>query len=95
MADKKTTLFELHMHGDAQLGPGILGGSSEEEREGMDAGEDVESEESSGGSRIPRFVMALVALVVISVAVRKIRGMRGGSGGEPIEVEKEDVKASA
>ena len=99
MADKKTTLFEFHMHGNPQFGPKVFGSSNEtdeEEREmGTETDEEMGADESSGGSRIPKLVMALIALAVISFGVRKLKGMGSGDGGEAIDVETDDLTASA
>lgn len=97
MVEKKTTLFELHMHGDAQFGPSIIGGGgAAEESETVESESEMETSETSG-SRIPRVVMAVVAIALISFAARKARQMMGQKAdlGESIEVENEDLEATA
>lgn len=70
MADNRRTLFELHTHGDVQIGPaglpglGPLYGETEED----------ESEDESGGrSKLVPIVLGVAVLAVAAVAVRKYR----------------------
>lgn len=92
MAERKFTLLELHMHGDAQLGPRSLPGrfGAREEREAAEEAEPVEietPEESSGrGGGMARAVGMLVLLAVGARVVQMLRNRGQGGEGESIEV---------
>lgn len=87
MAGRKITLFEIHPHGNVQLGRGnggdgggMLGLGSEEMEEET---EEMGAEEESGGG-LGRVLLPLIALVVIAAAVKYL-------GGEEMEEETEEA----
>lgn len=92
MAERKFTLLELHMHGDAQLGPRSLPGrlGASEQREEPEEGQrvEIESPEDSGGrgGGMARAVGVLVLLAVGARVVQMLRNRGDGGEGESIQV---------
>lgn len=85
MALDDLTLIELHLHGDSEIGSGLLGGrgrsgSSGSEGTSVDVSsedERAESGDEEDGGGLMRVLVPLLILVGIAVAVRRMR-----SGGE-------------
>lgn len=85
MAEKKFTLFEVHLgDGHTQFGPSSIGaggwrGSSKED-EGASEFSGDDAEDSSGGLGLIPLVIALVVLVALVFVAKKFVG--GGGMGD-------------
>lgn len=87
MAEKKFTLFEVHLgDGNIQFGPKVLRGGR---RDDEDESEEFEDESSGGRSLLP-FVLALAVLVGVAFAAKRFVGV---DDAELDELEELDAAA--